>query len=59
MFKFIAENLSTIIVGTIIALIIISVLIIMIKDKKQGKNLCGTNCSECIKKEKCNTKNKK
>ncbi|MEF9939884.1 MAG: FeoB-associated Cys-rich membrane protein [Clostridium sp.] len=47
MFDFFVNNLSTIIVGILVAALLLAVVIKMIKDKKQGKSSCGCHCSGC------------
>jgi len=41
------ENLSTVIVASILLVLVVLVLIKMTKDKKNGKSSCGGNCSSC------------
>lgn len=39
--------LGTIIVGMGLAVIVVSVIASMRRDKKQGKGVCGGDCSKC------------
>lgn len=58
MFKWIAENISTILVFA--ALLLIAVLIIrsLVRNKKQGKSSCGCNCAHCAMAGQCHGKKK-
>jgi hypothetical protein len=47
MIDFISENIGTIIVGLILAVIIFIIIRKMVKDKHSGKSSCGCNCSGC------------
>lgn len=42
-----AENLSTIIVGLILAVIVGLIIYFMIKNRKKGKCACGHECGGC------------
>ncbi len=58
MFKWIAENISTILVFA--ALLLIAVLIIrsLVRNKRQGKSSCGCNCAHCAMAGQCHGKKK-
>lgn len=45
--NFLFDNLGTIIVGTVLLLIISTIILKMHNDKKSGKIACGCNCSNC------------
>ncbi len=47
MLEFLANNLSTIIVGLIVAILIGLAVYAIRRDKKQGKSSCGNNCAHC------------
>lgn len=47
MLSWIAANLGTIIVSVVLILIVTGIIIVMIRDKKQGKSTCGGNCAHC------------
>ncbi len=47
MFGFITENLASIIVFVIVAVIVGTVVVKMIKDKKAGKSSCSCGCKGC------------
>lgn len=47
MFEFIANNLATIIIATILFVGLALVLKKMLKDKKDQKGSCGCACSNC------------
>ncbi len=40
-------NISTLIIGIVLAIIVGLVIYSMIKDKKNGKSSCGGNCKGC------------
>ena len=43
----IVSNIGTIIVLMILGALVISIISVMVKDKKQGKSSCGGNCAHC------------
>lgn len=47
--EWIFDNLSTIIVGLLLAISVAAVIIYMVKIKRSGKNIlsCGGNCDAC------------
>lgn len=47
MFEWLSENLATVIVCVILAVITAFIIVKLIKDKKAGKSSCGCNCSCC------------
>lgn len=47
MLSWIEANLGTIIVSVVLILIVTGIIIVMIRDKKQGKSTCGGNCAHC------------
>ena len=47
MLQWICENIGTIVVGLILLAVVILVVRIMMRDKKQGKSSCGGNCASC------------
>lgn len=47
MLEFLANNISTIVVGMIVLGIVILVIKSMYNDKKSGKSSCGGGCSGC------------
>lgn len=54
--SFISENLSTIIITLIIAVIFFSIIVKGIKNRKNGKHSCGCGCSGCAASEFCHKK---
>lgn len=58
MFVFLRENLATIIVVLIIAVLVFFALFKLIKDKKRGKTSCGGNCAGCAMRNSCHDKKK-
>lgn len=47
MFKWIAENIATIGLTAILALIVTLIIVKLVRDKKKGKSPCGCNCGHC------------
>lgn len=47
--------MSTIIIGSILAAIVLAVIINMRAEKKQGKSSCGSGCSDCPMSGKCHS----
>ena len=48
MLSFITENLSTIIVGAVVAAVVVLIVLKLRKDKKKGTSCsCGSACSGC------------
>ena len=47
MLQWISENIGTIAVGLILLAVVILIVRIMMRDKKQGKSSCGGNCASC------------
>lgn len=47
MLEFLIENLGTIIVFLVLAVIVGLIVCKMYRDKKKGKSSCGCNCSSC------------
>lgn len=49
-------NLSTMLVGSVVLLIVASVIFKMVKDKKKGKSSCGCKCANCPSSGMCHSK---
>ena len=47
MLQWISENIGTIAVGLVLLAVVILIVRIMMRDKKQGKSSCGGNCASC------------
>ena len=47
MLQWISENIGTIAVGLVLLAVVILIVHIMMRDKKQGKSSCGGNCASC------------
>lgn len=47
MLQWICENIGTIVVGLVLLAVVILIVRIMMRDKKQGKSSCGGNCASC------------
>lgn len=45
MFAWIAENLATIIICLVLAVIVAAIIIGLVRNKKKGKSSCGCNCA--------------
>ncbi|WP_303823540.1 FeoB-associated Cys-rich membrane protein [Ruminococcus flavefaciens] len=53
MLAWLSENLGTIIVSLILIAVVSTVIVKMVKDKKQGKSSCGCGCENCAMHGKC------
>ena len=58
MTEWVLNNISTIIVGAALAAIIICVVRLMIKNKKEGKSSCGCGCGGCAMHDICHSEKK-
>ena len=47
MLQWICENIGTIAVALVLLAVVILIVRIMMRDKKQGKSSCGGNCASC------------
>lgn len=47
MLQWISENIGTIAVGLVLLAVVILIVRVMMRDKKQGKSSCGGNCASC------------
>lgn len=47
MFDWIAQNLGTLFISTVLIAIVTSIIISLIRQKKRGKSSCGCNCAHC------------
>ena len=56
---FIIQNMGTIGVLLVLALVVALIINKMRKDKKAGKGSCGCGCSGCAMKDSCPSQNKK
>ena len=50
---FFAENSGTILIGGILLVAVIVVLVVLIRDRKNGKHSCGLGCGSCPHKDDC------
>lgn len=53
MLVWLSENLSTIIIISVVLLIIVLDIIYLINSKKKGKKLCGNDCAGCALRGQC------
>ena len=56
MFAWIAENLATIIICLVLAVIVAAIIIGLVRNKKKGKSPCGCNCAHCAMAGSCHNK---
>ena len=56
MFAWIIENIATIAVGGVLALVLGLIVYKMIKDKRSGKSGCGCGCEHFALADKCHPK---
>ena len=48
-------NIGTIAVGVVVLAVVASIIVLMAKDKKQGKSSCGSSCASCPMAGKCHS----
>ena len=56
MFAWIAENLATIIICLVLAVIVAAIIIGLVRNKKKGKSPCGCNCAPWARAGSCHNK---
>lgn len=56
MFAWIAENLATIIICLVLAVIVAAIIIGLVRNKKKVKSSCGCNCAHCAMAGSCHNK---
>lgn len=56
MLAFLKENLSTIIIGLIVLAVVVSLVVKLIRDKKNGKSSCSCGCEHCAASDVCHKK---
>lgn len=50
------NNISTIIICAVLVAVVATIVVRLIKNKKQGKSSCGCGCSSCAMKNSCHDK---
>lgn len=56
MFSWITDNFATVIIILLLAVVVVSIVVKLIKDKKNGKFNCGCNCANCAMSGSCHKK---
>ena len=56
MISWISQNLATIIICLVLALIVTLIIVGLVRDKKKGKSSCGCNCAHCAMAGSCHNK---
>ncbi len=56
MLRWVTENLSTIIICTILLAVIAFIVASLIRNKRKGKSSCGCGCKECAMSGNCHSK---
>lgn len=56
MLAWIAENLATIIICLVLAVIVAAIIIGLVRNKKKGKSSCGCDCAHCAMAGSCHNK---
>ena len=57
MISWISQNLATIIICLVLALIVTLIIVGLVRDKKKGKSSCGCNCAHCAMAGSCHSAN--
>ncbi len=47
MFLWISQNIATIIITLVLIAVVVGIIMVIRKDKKNGKSTCGGNCGHC------------
>ena len=53
MFRWLAANISTLVIGLVLAAIVAAIVLKLVRDKKAGRSSCGCGCSACAMSEHC------
>ena len=53
MWKWLTENISTVIIAVILLAVLTAIAVRLIRNKKQGKSSCGCGCKNCALSGKC------
>ena len=48
-------NIGSILVGVVVLAVVALVIVLMVRDKKQGKSSCGNSCASCPMAGKCHS----
>ena len=56
MFAWIAENIVTIIICAVLAIMVAAIIVTLVKDKKKGKSSFGCKCGSCPMAGSCHSK---
>ena len=56
MISWISQNIATIIICLVLALIVTLIIVGLVRDKKKGKSSCGCNCANCAMRGSCHKK---
>ena len=56
MFSWLAANISTIVIGLVLAAIVVAIILKLVRDKKAGRSSCGCGCSNCAMSGTCHGK---
>lgn len=56
MFAWIAENIVTIIICAVLAIMVAAIVVTLVKDKKKGESSCGCKCGSCPMAGSCHSK---
>ncbi len=56
MFAWIAENIVTILICLVLALVVTAIIVKLIRDRRKGKSSCGCNCAHCAMAGSCHKK---
>lgn len=59
MWSWLQDNIGTIVVCALLAVVLGAIAVKMIKDRKQGKSSCGCGCAGCAMQGKCHGTNEK
>ena len=56
MFRWIAENWTTILISLLLLALVVWIVVSLLKNRKKGKSSCGCNCAHCAMAGSCHKK---
>lgn len=57
MLAWLSNNIATVIISLVLAVIVVLIIFSLVKNKKKGKSSCGCNCAHCAMAGSCHNAN--
>lgn len=57
MLAWLSNNIATVIISLVLAVIVALIIFSLVKNKKKGKSSCGCNCAHCAMAGSCHSSN--